>query len=74
MIDRKVMFLVGDKFIELLVYFGIVGFDVIDVWGLVQEGVFIYDLGFVFIVVCELVIIYIDGVNGVFLYCGYLIE
>ncbi|MHA7811436.1 MAG: hypothetical protein ACX933_16605, partial [Marinobacter adhaerens] len=39
MTDRKATLSVGDKSIELPVYSGTVGPDVIDVRGLVQEGV-----------------------------------
>ena len=53
MTDRKATLSVGDKSIELPVYSGTVGPDVIDVRGLVQEGVFTYDPGFVSTAACE---------------------
>ena len=74
MTDRKATLSVGDKSIELPVYSGTVGPDVIDVRGLVQEGVFTYDPGFVSTAACESAITYIDGANGVLLHRGYPIE
>ncbi len=72
MTDRKATLSVGDKSIELPVYSGTVGPDVIDVRGLVQEGVFTYDPpGFVSTAACESAITYIDGANGVLLHRGY---
>ncbi|TBW59046.1 citrate (Si)-synthase [Marinobacter halodurans] len=74
MTDRKAQLSVGDKSIELPVYAGTEGPDVIDVRGLVQEGVFTYDPGFVSTAACESKITYIDGANGVLLHRGYPIE
>ncbi len=74
MIDRKATLSVGDKSIELPVYSGTVGPDVIDVRGLVQHGIFTYDPGFVSTASCESAITYIDGENGVLLHRGYPIE
>ena len=74
MTDRKATLSVGDKSIELPVYSGTVGPDVIDVRGLVQEGVFTYDPGFVSTAACESQITYIDGAKGVLLHRGYPIE
>jgi citrate synthase len=74
MTDRKATLSVGDKSIELPVYSGTAGPDVIDVRGLVQEGVFTYDPGFVSTAACESAITYIDGANGVLLHRGYPIE
>ncbi|MEP6364610.1 MAG: citrate synthase, partial [Marinobacter sp.] len=74
MTDRKATLSVGDKSIELPVYSGTVGPDVIDVRGLVQEGVFTYDPGFVSTAACESAITYIDGAKGVLLHRGYPIE
>lgn len=77
MIDsiKFVMLIIGDVFYDLLIYLLIVGFDVFDIckfYG--QVGVFIYDSGFIFIVFCDFIIIYIDGGKGELLYCGYLID
>ena len=74
MTDKKARLSVGDKTIELPVYSGTTGPDVIDVRGLVQEGLFTYDPGFVSTASCESKITYIDGANGVLLHRGYPIE
>ncbi len=63
-----------DSPIELPVYSGSTGPDVIDVRGLVAEGVFTYDPGFVSTAACESDITYIDGGAGVLLHRGYPIE
>lgn len=63
-----------DSPIELPVYSGSTGPDVIDVRGLVAEGVFTYDPGFVSTAACESDITYIDGAAGVLLHRGYPIE
>src|SRR5690606_29402838 len=70
MTDRKATLSVGDKSIELPVYSGTVGPDVIDVRGLVQEGVLTYDPGFVATAAGESAITYIDGANSVLLHRG----
>ena len=74
MTDKKARLSVGDKTIELPVYSGSAGPDVIDVRGLVQEGLFTYDPGFVSTASCESKVTYIDGANGVLLHRGYPIE
>lgn len=74
MTDRKATLSVGDKSIELPIYSGTEGPDVIDVRSLVQEGVFTYDPGFVSTAACESQITYIDGANGVLLHRGYAIQ
>ncbi len=63
-----------DKTIELPVYEGSMGPDVIDVRGLVSEGVFTYDPGFVSTASCDSEITYIDGGKGILLHRGYPIE
>lgn len=63
-----------DKVIELPVYEGSTGPDVVDVRSLVAEGVFTYDPGFVSTAACDSEITYIDGGAGVLLYRGYPIE
>lgn len=63
-----------DSPIELPVYSGSTGPDVIDVRGLVAQGVFTYDPGFVSTAACESDITYIDGGAGVLLHRGYPIE
>ena len=63
-----------DTPIELPVYEGSTGPDVIDVRGLVGEGIFTYDPGFVSTAACDSDITYIDGGAGVLLHRGYPIE
>jgi len=63
-----------DETIELPIYEGTVGPDVIDVRSLVSKGVFTYDPGFMSTASCESKITYIDGDQGVLLYRGYPIE
>ena len=60
--------------IELPMYSGSAGPDVIDVRQLVSKGLFTYDPGFVSTASCESKITYIDGDNGVLLHRGYAIE
>ena len=63
-----------DKVIELPIYEGTTGPDVLDVRGLVSEGVFTYDPGFVSTASCESEITFIDCGKGVLLHRGYPIE
>jgi len=63
-----------DKEIELPIYSGTEGPDVIDVRPLTGEGLFTYDPGFVSTASCESKITYIDGGKGVLLHRGYPIE
>lgn len=60
--------------IELPIYSGTLGADVIDVRELTSRGVFTYDPGFVSTASCESQITYIDGENGILLHRGYPIE
>ena len=60
--------------IDLPVYQGSTGPDVVDVRALVSQGVFTYDPGFVSTASCESKITYIDGAAGVLLHRGYPIE
>ena len=60
--------------IELPIYSGSTGPDVIDVRELVSKGLFTYDPGFVSTASCESKITYIDGEKGVLLHRGYAIE
>ncbi len=60
--------------IELPVYQGAEGPDVIDVGNLTSKGYFTYDPGFVSTAACDSEITYIDGDNGVLLHRGYPIE
>jgi citrate synthase len=60
--------------IELPIYSGTLGPDVIDVGGLTGHGMFTYDPGFVSTASCESQITYIDGGKGVLLHRGYPID
>jgi citrate synthase len=67
--------IVDNKQIELPVYGGSVGPDVIDIRKLYGEtGAFTYDPGFTSTASCESQITYIDGDEGVLLYRGYPID
>ena len=78
MTDRKATLTITTdgnvEVLELPVYQGTLGPDVIDVSKLVAAGVFTYDPGFVSTAACESAITYIDGAKGVLLYRGYPIE
>lgn len=70
-----VLLKLNDKEFNFFVYDGVIGLLVIDVCKFYGDfGLFIFDLGFILMVSCEFVIIYIDGDEGVFFYCGYLID
>ena len=64
----------GKSPIELPIYEGSAGPDVVDVRGLVGKGIFTYDPGFVSTASCDSEITYIDGDAGVLLHRGYPIE
>jgi citrate synthase len=65
----------GDKSLDLPVYGGTVGPDVIDIRALYgKTGMFTYDPGFLSTASCRSTITYIDGDQGVLLYRGYPIE
>ena len=76
MADKKAILTVPglDEPIELPIYNGTVGPDVIDVRGLTSKGMFTYDPGFVSTASCESAITYIDGAEGVLLHRGYPID
>ncbi|MEP4484678.1 MAG: citrate synthase [Halioglobus sp.] len=63
-----------DESIELPIYSGKLGPDVIDVGGLTAKGMFTYDPGFVSTASCESQITYIDGGKGILLHRGYPID
>ncbi|EPJ48486.1 MAG: citrate synthase I [Osedax symbiont Rs1] len=60
--------------IELPVYSGTEGPDVVDVRPLTGHGLFTYDPGFVSTAACESKITFIDGAKGILLHAGYPIE
>ncbi|MFV0477394.1 MAG: citrate synthase [Parahaliea sp.] len=63
-----------DESVELPIYSGTIGPDVVDVGGLTSKGMFTYDPGFVSTAACESQITYIDGGKGVLLHRGYPID
>jgi citrate synthase len=68
-------FSLGGKSLDLPVYGGTIGPDVVDIRKLYGEtGAFTYDPGFTSTASCESQITYIDGDEGVLLYRGYPIE
>lgn len=76
MADRKAYLTIDgiDETIELPVYSGTEGPDVVDVRALTSKGLFTYDPGFVSTAACESKITFIDGDKGVLLHRGYPIE
>jgi citrate synthase len=65
----------GSPSIEMPVYHGTIGPDVIDIRKLYgQTGMFTYDPGFLSTASCQSAITYIDGDKGELLYRGYPIE
>ena len=74
MADKKALLTIEDKQLELPVYSGSLGPDVIDVRSLTGNGHFTYDPGFVSTASCESKITFIDGDKGILLHRGYPIE
>ena len=77
MADKKALLSINgteDKVLELPIYSGSLGPDVVDVRGLASNSLFTYDPGFVSTASCESKITYIDGDKGILLYRGYPIE
>ena len=65
----------GSPNIEMPVYHGSIGPDVVDIRKLYgQTGMFTYDPGFLSTASCQSAITYIDGDKGELLYRGYPIE
>ena len=74
-IKAKLSFSDGSPDIDLPIYQGSVGPDVIDIRKLYgQTGKFTYDSGFLSTASCNSKITYIDGDKGELLYRGYPIE
>ena len=63
-----------DKDVELPIYSGTLGPDVVDVGSLTSQNLFTYDPGFVSTASCESQITYIDGEKGILLHRGYPID
>ena len=80
MADKKALLSIVDQndqreqTLELPLYSGTMGPDVIDVHELTANGLFTYDPGFVSTASCESKITFIDGDNGILLHRGYPIE
>ncbi|GAB3380453.1 citrate synthase [Spongiibacter taiwanensis] len=74
MSDKKASLNIDGKTLELDVFSGTIGPDVIEVGPLTGNGYFTYDPGFVSTAACESKITYIDGNQGVLLHGGYPIE
>src|SRR5690606_11156404 len=75
MADKKAQLIIeGAAPIELPVYSGTMGPDVVDVRSLTSQGIFTFDPGFMSTASCESRITYIDGDQGILLYRGYPIE
>ena len=64
----------GREPIELPIYSGTLGEDVLDISALAKANIFTYDPGFGSTAGCESKITFIDGVKGTLLYRGYPIE
>ena len=73
--QRNATLNVDGKSIDLPIYSGSIGPDVIDIRSLyAKTGMFTFDPGFVSTAACKSDITYIDGDEGVLLYRGYPIE
>lgn len=71
---QKVQITIDGKTVELTTMEATEGTNVVDVRGLISEGIFTYDPGFLSTASCDSSITYIDGDNGILLYRGYPIE
>jgi len=71
---QKVEITIDGKTIDLTVMEATEGTNVVDVRGLIAEGIFTYDPGFLSTASCDSTITYIDGDAGILLYRGYPIE
>ena len=77
LVDNKatLSFSNGDPSMDMPIYQGTIGPDVIDIRKLYgQSGMFTYDPGFLSTASCQSAITYIDGDKGELLYRGYPIE
>jgi citrate synthase len=63
-----------EESLELPVYKGTLGPDVVDVRSLTGKNLFTYDPGFVSTAACESKITFIDGAKGILLHRGYPID
>jgi len=74
MADKTAQLILDGKTVELPVFSGVLGPDVIDVRGLHSSGAYTFDPGFMSTASCESKITFIDGDKGVLLHRGYPIE
>ncbi len=74
MADKKAQLSFDGKTIELPVFSGTLGPDVIDVRGLHSAGTYTFDPGYMSTASCESKITFIDGEKGILLHRGYPIE
>ncbi|MBI4987829.1 MAG: citrate (Si)-synthase [Rhodocyclales bacterium] len=73
--QRNATLTVDGKTVDLPVYSGAIGPDVLDIRSLyAKTGMFTFDPGFMSTAACKSAITYIDGDAGVLLYRGYPIE
>src|SRR3989338_8482963 len=72
--DKKAKLLINNQTIELDIFSGTLGPDVINVSELFKNNYFTYDSGFNSTAACESKITFIDGDQGILLYRGYPIE
>ena len=71
---KKAVLQLDGKEIELPIYSGTLGPDVIDVKDVLAAGHFTFDPGFMATAACESKITFIDGNKGVLLHRGYPID
>ena len=71
---KKAVLQLDGKEIELPIYSGTLGPDVIDVKDVLASGHFTFDPGFMATAACESKITFIDGDKGVLLHRGYPID
>ncbi len=71
---QKVEITIDGKTVEMPVLEAAEGLNVVDVRGLIKEGMFTYDPGFLSTASCDSKVTYIDGDNGILLYRGYPID
>jgi citrate synthase len=74
MADKKAILTVDGNQVELPIYSGTRGQDVIDIRTLGQHGYFTFDPGFLATGSCESAITFIDGAKGILLHRGYPID
>ena len=71
---KKAVLQLDGKEIELPIYSGTLGPDVIDVKDVLASGHFTFDPGFMATAACESKITFIDGNKGILLHRGYPID